>query len=149
DAGARIAMSRKMASALRGASDFVWVGNGESEHSERDQTFVFENRYLLSSAVTPERFSVEGLQAAIADTIDLLASPAGMMIKSILPRDPTGEIVNLLDQLTGGGQPAMQQGVWVSRDAKRTLLLLQTRASGSDLDAQQKAIGQIERAFSD
>lgn len=149
DAEARIAMSRNMAAALRGASDFVWVGNGESEHLERDQAFVFENRYLLSSAVTPERFSVEGLQAAIADTIDLLASPAGMMIKSILPRDPTGEIVNLLDQLTGGSQPATQQGVWVSRDAKRALLLLQTRASGSDLDAQQKAIVQIEQAFSE
>ncbi len=147
DADTRTGISRSMAETLRPSADFVWVGNGESEHAERDQVFVFENRYLLSSAVTPEHFSVEGLEAAIGDTIDLLASPAGMMIKSILPRDPTGEVVHLLDQLTGGNQPATHQGVWVSRDANRALLLLQTRASGSDLDAQQKAIAQVEQAF--
>ena len=147
DADTRVEVSRSMASTLRQSSDFVWVGNGQSEHAERDQAFVFENRYLLSSAVTPEHFSVAGLETAIADTIDLLASPAGMMIKSVLPRDPTGEIVHLLEQLTGGNQPASYQGVWVSRDANRALLLLQTRASGSDLDAQQNAIAQIRQAF--
>lgn len=147
DADTRTGISRSVAETLRTSADFVWVGNGESQHDERDQAFVFDNRYLLSSAVTPEHFSVEGLEAAIGDTIDLLASPAGMMIKSILPRDPTGEIVHLLDQLTGGNQPSTHQGVWVSRDANRALLLLQTRASGSDLDAQQKAIAQLEQAF--
>ncbi len=36
-----------------------------------------------------------GLGAAIRETIDNLASPAGLLFKSLLPRDPTGELLNV------------------------------------------------------
>jgi predicted exporter len=76
--------------------EFVSVQNGEAGSQDADRAFLFKHRYLLSPAISPERFTVAGLQAAIANSIDLLASPAGMMLKPMLARDPTGELIEML-----------------------------------------------------
>ena len=147
DAATRSRLSKQVAQRLRADPAFVAVNNGEPVSAERDRAFLFDNRYLLSPAVTPARFSVDGLHAALSDSIDLLASPAGLLVKSLLPRDPTGEMVQLLDQLGSGTRPRMADGAWASRDGARALMLLQTRASGSDTDAQQRAMAAIRQAF--
>lgn len=152
DPASRAAASGAMAGQLRGDQRFTTVSNGESGGMQRDQAFLFEHRYLLSPAVTPARFSVEGLRAALGDTLDLLASPAGLLTKSLLPRDPTGEIPLLLEEFSGDGssganRPNMAGGVWTSRDGKRALLLAQTVAPGSDTDAQEQAVDAVRAAF--
>ena len=147
DAPTRAKLSKQVAQVLRTNSAFVSVNNGEPVNAERDRAFLFSNRYLLSLAVTPARFSVDGLHAALSDSIDLLASPAGLAIKSLLPRDPSGEMVQLLDQLNSGSRPQMVDNAWASRDGMRALLLLQTRASGANTDAQQHAMTAIQQAF--
>ncbi len=147
DASTRARLSKQIAQRLRAEPAFVTVNNGEPVSAERDRAFLFDNRYLLSPAVTPARFSVDGLHAALSDSIDLLASPAGLLVKSLLPRDPTGEMVQLLDQLNSGTRPQMVDGAWASRDGARALMLMQTRASGSDTDAQQRAMAAIRQAF--
>ncbi len=147
DAPARAGLSKLIAQRLRADPAFVSVNNGEPVSAERDRAYLFNNRYLLSPSVTPERFSVEGLHSALSDSIDLLASPAGLLVKSLLPRDPTGEMVQLIDQLNSGSRPKMLDGAWTSRDGTRALLLMQTRASGSDTDAQQSAMNAIRQAF--
>ncbi|MHB1216012.1 MAG: MMPL family transporter [Thiobacillus sp.] len=147
DAPTRARLSKQIAQRLRADPAFVSVNNGEPVNTERDRAFLFDNRYLLSPAVTPERFSVDGLHAALGDSIDLLASSAGLLVKSILPRDPTGEMVQLLEQLNRGSQPNLVDGAWASRDGTRALMLMQTRAAGSDTDAQQHAMAAIQQAF--
>jgi predicted exporter len=147
DAPARARLSKEVAQRLRADPAFVSINNGEPVNTERDRAYLFNNRYLLSPAVTPERFSTEGLHAALSESIDLLASPAGLMAKSLLPRDPTGEMVQLLGQLGSGTQPQLTGGAWASRDGARALLLVQTRAAGSDTDAQQRAMASIRQAF--
>lgn len=147
DASTRARLSKHIAPRLRADPAFVTVNNGEPVSAERDRAFLFDHRYLLSPAVMPERFSVDGLHAALSDSIDLLASPAGLLVKSLLPRDPTGEMVQLLGQLNGGARPKMVDGAWASRDGARALMLLQTRASGSDIDAQQRAMAAIRQTF--
>jgi predicted exporter len=147
DAPTRARLSRQTAQRLRADPAFVTVNNGEPVNIERDRAFLFNNRYLLSPAVTPERFSVDGLHAGLSDSIDLLASPAGLLVKSMLPRDPTGEMVRLLDQLNSGSPPNLIDGAWASRDGARALMLLQTRAAGSDTDAQEQAMASIRQAF--
>jgi predicted exporter len=141
------ALSKQIAQTLRENSAFVSVNNGEPVTAERDQAYLFNNRYLLSPTVTPERFEVEGLHAAISDSIDLLASPAGLMVKSLLPRDPTGEMMQLLTQLNSGNRPQTVDNTWVSDDKSRALLLIQTKASGDNTDAQQVAMSAIQHAF--
>ena len=147
DAPTRARLSKQIAQRLRADPAFVSVNNGEPVSAERDRAFLFDNRYLLNPAVTPARFSVDGLHAALSDSIDLLASPAGLLVKSLLPRDPTGEMVQLLDQLNSGIHPKLVDGTWSSRNGARALMLMQTRASGADTDGQQRAMAAIRDAF--
>jgi len=146
-ASVRASQSKALAQQLRQSAAFVSVSNGEPVTAERDRAYLFNNRYLLSPAVTPALFGVAGLNRALGESIDLLASPAGLMVKSMLPQDPTGEMVQLLSQLNGNRQPAMLEGAWASPDGVRALLLVQTRASGADTDAQQVCMTAIQQAF--
>lgn len=147
DPTSQATLSKHIAHELRTNPAFVSVNNGEPVNAEQDRAFLFNNRYMLSSTVTPERFSVEGLSSAINDSIDLLTSPAGLMFKSLLPHDPTGEMMQLLGHLTHKSRPQMVDNTWVSRDGSRALLLLQTKASGDNTDAQQTAMSAIQQAF--
>jgi predicted exporter len=147
DAGARAQVSAATAGRLRRDRQFSSVNNGEPVTAERDREFLFQHRYLLSDSVTPARFSTSGLHAAIEDTIDDLASPAGLLLKSLLPNDPTGEMLHIIDQLQRTPSPATSDGVWVSPDGARALMVAQTAAGGSDTDAQGSAIEAIRAAF--
>ncbi|BDT69399.1 hypothetical protein os1_35890 [Comamonadaceae bacterium OS-1] len=150
DGPTRAALSKAVAQKLRGEPQFSSVSNGESVSLERDQAFLMAHRYQLSPAMVPAHFTVDGLRSALGDTLDLLASPAGLLVKSLLPRDPTGELPLLLDQLGRGGTgPRNADGVWASRDGTRALLLLQTRAAGSDTDGQQLVMDRIRAAFAE
>lgn len=141
--------SKQLAQRLRNEDGFSLVNNGDEESLARDQAFLLENRYLLSSAVTPGHFTPEGLHAALENSLQLLGSPAGMIIKRMIPRDPSGEMLHLLDGLSGKSQPPTHAGVWMSRDGQRTLLLAQTRAPGFDIDAQQQVIALIHADFAE
>ena len=149
NAETRAELSKLTAKRLRSNPAFITVNNGESIFAENDQAFLFNNRYLLSPTVNEERFTVQGLHDAINESITLLASPAGLMIKSILPHDPTGEMMQLLSQFNHQRQPETQDGVWVSKNGKRALMLIQTKALGSDTDAQQNAISSVMLAFNE
>jgi predicted exporter len=147
DAGTRSAVSARLAGALRAGPDFRDVNNGDAAQLERDRNFLFEHRYLLSATVTPERFTTAGLRAAIGDSLDALASPEGLLLKGLFTRDPTGEMLGIIDSLDSSHAPHTSAGVWSSRDGKRALLLLETRAAGSDTDAQQAACAALRKAF--
>ena len=147
DMAARAGVSKAMAGRLRADAALASVSNGEPVNAERDQRFLFENRYLLSPAVAPDHFTVDGLHAALAETIDLLASPAGMLAKPLLPRDPTGETVLLLERLAAGKRPRESDGVWISKSGAGALMLVQTRAAAVDTDGQQQAMQKIVAAF--
>ena len=147
DSAERAAASRGLRARLEKRPEFVSIQNGETGSLNADRDFLFAHRYLLSPAVTPERFTVDGLREAVANSIDLLASPAGMMLKPLLPRDPTGELVAMVSGFNTGAQPNARDGVWASRDGERAMLLIQTAALGSDTDGQERAIGLIRSEF--
>lgn len=147
DEASRAAISKKIARRLRSDPAFAAVNNGEPVTTERDRATLFNYRYLLSPAVTPERFSTDGLREALSESIDRLASPAGLLIKQLLPRDPTGEMLQLIEGMESSRQPRIIEGAWASQDGKTALLLLQTHAAGSDTDAQQHAMTAVRTAF--
>jgi predicted exporter len=147
DPAERARVSLAMAARLRTDRQFVSVNNGEPVERDRDQALLFSHRYLLSEAVSAERFTASGLHAAIQDSLDLLASPAGMLVKSLLPRDPTGEMLQIINQLGDEKQAAMVDGAWASKDGKRALLVVETRAAGSDTDGQELAVAAVRKAF--
>lgn len=149
DATQRAGLSRALQTRLAALPDFVSVQNGTQESLDVDRDLLLAHRYALSPAVSAERFTVDGLKAAISDSIDLLASPLGDLFKPFLTRDPTGELPALLGQLSLGAQPASSHGVWASRDGQRAMLLAQTRALGSDTDGQAAALALIEQTFAE
>lgn len=145
----RATLSRDLRGRLGKMPEFTSVQNGQSGSESADRDFLFKHRYLLSPGVRPERFTVDGLKDAISNSIDLLASPAGMMLKPLLTSDPTGELVAILSQLNAGAQPDSRAGVWASRDGERAMLLIQTHALGSDTDGQETAIQLIRQQFAE
>ena len=147
DEATRGQASAALAARLRALPEFVSVSNGDAASEQQDRAFVFQHRYQLSTAVTPERFSSDGLRSAIGDNLDLVASPAGLLAKSLFVTDPTGETLQVIEQFEGAVPPRRAAGVWSSRDGTRALLLARTRALGSDTDAQAQAIALIRTAF--
>lgn len=143
----RTELSVALAQRLRLDGQFVSVENGDPVSSERDREFLFQHRYVLSESVTPERFSAAGLRAAIQETIDGLSSPAGLLLKDLVSHDPTGEMLQIIDRSAGTPGPQVRDGAWVSADGERSLLVAQTRAAGSDTDAQERAIEAVRREF--
>jgi predicted exporter len=147
DAATRAQVSGELAARLRSQSAFVAVNNGDAAQLQRDRQFLFEHRYLLSPRVTPERFTVSGLHAAISDSLDALTSPEGLLLKPLFTRDPTSEMLGIVESLDVSHAPHTRAGVWSSPDGARALLLAQTHGAGSDTDAQQAACEALRHAF--
>ncbi len=142
-----VSISREMSRQLRLQQAFTLVNNGEAVDDEEKREFIYTHRYLLSPAVDAERFTSAGLHDAISESIALLASPAGLLVKPLLTRDPTGETVQLLNSFNHDAGPQIYDGVWVSPQGERAILLLQTQVEGSDIDGQQHAMAIIQTTF--
>jgi predicted exporter len=139
--------SKRLADALRADAAFLSVDNGMWSASPRDREILWRYRYLLSPDVAPERFSTAGLRRILEEDLELLASPAGILVSRTLAADPSGELLRALERLGGQAAIPTRHGVWFSADGKRVLLVAQTRAPGTDIDAQEQALGSIRSAF--
>ena len=146
DAPARARVAVELARRLRSDPAFLEVSDGDAQAFARTADFLLAHRYQLSDAVTPERFTAEGLHRAIGDTLDSLASPEGLLAKPLFASDPTGETLHILDGLDSP-RIATLDGVWSSRDGRRSLLIAETSAPGSDTDGQEQACAAIRGAF--
>jgi predicted exporter len=140
-------LSKNMAAQLRTSPELVAVNNGEQVGLEKDFDLLWNNRYLLSDAVTPQRFTPAGLKESLSGYLDLLGSPMGGMAQRVMPKDPSGELIHLLEQLQGQSHPAMQDDVWFSSDGTRAMLLAHTKGAGNDIDAQERAVLAVRGAF--
>ena len=140
-------LSKKMAATLRTSPELVAVNNGEQVGMEKDFDLLWRNRYLLSDAVTPEHFTAEGFRESLSRYLDLLGTPMSGMAQRVLPEDPSGELIHLLEQLGGQAHPSLQDDVWFSHDGTRAMLLAHTKGAGNDLDAQERAVLAIQAAF--
>lgn len=149
DEAALAKASRELARRLDASGAFGTVTNGEPERFAPDRDRLFALRYALSPGVRPERFSIEGLRAALQEELELLASPLGLLSRRTLAADPTGELRHLASPLTGTAGPALRQGVWMAADGSRALLAAETRAPGFDLDAQEQAAALVRRLFAE
>ena len=143
----RAEASRALGTALRASGRFEQVHNGGNEGYEQIGRWLFEHRYLLSPGVTPQRFTPAGLREGIADTLSLLGTPAGNALKPLLDRDPTGETQRIGEALIPTTAPRNDDGVWVSRDGQRAVLLANVAAAGADLDGQAAALEVLRGSF--
>lgn len=140
---ARAGISRSMAAALKQTGEFASIDNGEGGVGAADQDYIWRNRYLLVTA----DLSPAGLKRSLEEDLSLLASGLEPLLKDSIGSDPTGETLRIVRELSRQGDRHLRNGVWVSADGSRTLLLAQTRAMGFDIDAQERALEQIRSAF--
>jgi hypothetical protein len=84
--------SQQVAATLRADQRFAFVANGDPSMFVAERDRLFDARYLLSAQVTPQRFSVEGLRAALTSSRHCCAR-RGTLIKPTATRDLTGELL--------------------------------------------------------
>ena len=139
------ALSQRLAGALRQDTRYTQVLNGSFDIGSLDERLL-PYRYLLSPTLDAQAMDAPFLRDALEQRLDDLSSPAATLLKGLLPRDPTLEVLKLAERWTPPKSPDVREGVWFSpRD--EALLLVQTRAPGFDPDAQAAAIDGIQRAF--
>ena len=139
--------SRQLAQWLRTNAAFDGAVNADAASREKDFAWLMAHRYVLSDQITPDRFSNAGLLNAITAGANALATPEGLALKAIFPRDPTGELVHTLSSLSSSEQPHTEAGVLASADGSRALLMTLTNASGSDTDAMERLLADIHQEF--
>jgi predicted exporter len=139
------AQSRQLANQLRGNEHFEWVLNGDSPMALEDlPDNLLPYRYLLAP-VAPEQLQADGLRLALEERLADLASPVGGQLEPLLPRDPTLQLLSLLEQQPR--TPPVIEGVWFTEQADQALLLLQTHSAGFDPSGQQQAVDAVQAAF--
>lgn len=147
DARTLVDASRALARRLDSTHLFGLVANGDPARAVKEAEFLFAYRYMLSPGIVPHRFTAEGLREALIQELELLASPFGMLSGRTLASDPTGEMRRVAALLGSPGAASAHQGVWISADGKRALLVAATQAAGFDLDAQDRAAAAVREAF--
>lgn len=143
----RAQLSHVLASHLRKDSGFLIVRNGEPDTDASGNKLLFDYRYLLSPNVNTVRFTPNGLQTAISDTIDTLNSPLGDVVKKTFLHDPTGEMLDILGEFDGQNTIPEIGGAWSSQDGHRAILIAQSKAGGGNTDALQTNVQSIQTDY--
>jgi predicted exporter len=139
--------NKLLAANLRGSELFSRVLNGEHDLNEADRDLIFKNRYLVAPLDVAHRFSVAGLRQSLQERLRGLASSTALFEKSFLTRDPVGASKIFIDQLLDNQSesgPLRIDNVWMSRDRKRSLLILEMRSDAFDIEGQAAALKQLE-----
>jgi len=143
----RARASSHLTQSLRGSPLFARVENGTVSQTDDSHKALFKYRYLLSSKISAESFSVDGLKQTLQQRLGELGSPLSLFQRQLLPSDPTGEFLQLIQSWRGEGQRKRSHGVWSSPDGDRALLIAETSGAGFDLEAQHRAVQEIKASF--
>lgn len=151
EARARAAASDALVAALEGTPNVASLHNGRLDPDDPALEFLIEHRYLLSPRVDAGHFSEDRLRDHLEARRADLSSAVPELPRELIPRDPTAETRVVLERLaaTGGRATTGAQGVWITPDGERALLVLRSAAAGQDLDAQAALIERTRAAFAD
>ncbi len=147
DADLLAGASKQLAAWMRESGAFHYVGNGEQAWTKEERERLFQNRYVLSPSVQASTFSRDHLRDSLELRLNDLTSPLSPMVKELIPADPTGEFMKILQAWMTWTAPKRHQRVWFSSDLRRALLLAETQAAGFDTESQEQLQGQIREAF--
>jgi predicted exporter len=145
DADALADHSRALADALREQPLLRRVANGDDAETAIDDALL-PYRYLLSPTLDTARFDEEFLRQSLQDRLQDLGSPAAMLVEPWIARDPTLEMLQLAELWRPATEPERHDGVWLSADGTRALLLVETAEGGFDPEAQRAGIAAIRGA---
>ncbi len=139
------ALSRGLVKALLHDPRYSQVLNGNFDLAALDPQLL-PYRYLLSPTLDTQALDEAYLGDQLQQRLDDLSSPAATLLKGLLPRDPTLEMLKLAERWAPATSPELRDGVWFT-PRHEALLLVQTVAAGFDPGAQAQAIDGIQQAF--
>jgi predicted exporter len=140
------AVSRELAAALAGNAEFQLVANGETSLDSVAEDLL-PYRYLLTSTFDERPLNASYLREQLVARARDLSSPAAAFLEPILPRDPTLELLKLVEHWQPSQEPHREYDVWFDRAGKSALLIVETSAPAFDPDRQQRAIEAMQQAF--
>lgn len=149
----RVATSRALVDQLQATGAFTRVENQPSASDLLGpDSLLLDYRYLLDPRPADQVYTVSALQQALRQRLDELTSYGGNLAEQQLRGDPTAAVQTLMAKLARGDTSSGAGGwgeVWQSTDKNTALLLLETQASGTELDLQESNLNMIRGAFSD
>ena len=138
--------SQELAAALRTDPAFRLIANGENRlDSVPDALLPY--RYLLSPTLDHEHLDATWLRAELTARERDLASPAASLLEPILPRDPTLEILKLVQAWQPSQEPHQIDDVWFDARSQAALLVVETAAPAFDPEAQRTALARLQAHF--
>jgi predicted exporter len=138
--------SRAFAESLQSNPHFRVVTNGEmSLESVPEELLAY--RYLLSPTLDSRPLDAKYLHEELIARARDLSSPAGAFLEPWLPRDPTLELLKVLQRWQPMQEPNRLFDVWFDREGRRALLLAQTQAAAFDPDQQRLALAELDKAL--
>jgi len=139
-------ISRELVTQLQDSPEFRLVTNGEfTLDSVPDELLPY--RFLLSPTLDTQRFDAPYLHSELLARARDLASPAGSFLEPWLPRDPTLEMLKLLQRWQPMQEPRREYDVWFDRSGRRALLVAETQAPAFDPDRQRAALDELQHAL--
>jgi predicted exporter len=139
-------ISSALVASLKGSSSFRMVTNGAVALDAIPEELL-PYRFLLSSTLDGQALDADFLHRQLQLRAQDLASPAGAFLEELLPRDPTLELLNVLNGWQPRQQPARQYDVWFDRAGQQALLVVETLAGAFDSDRQRQALEELHSAF--
>jgi predicted exporter len=140
------AASQKLSAALRADPGFGFVSNGE-QRLDMVPDALLPYRYLLSTTLDTDHLDAAYLRDQLQQREQDLASPAATLLTPLLPRDPTLELVKVLESWEPAQQAQQLFDVWFNPAGNAALMIVQTRGAGFDPASQKLAIDALRRHF--
>jgi predicted exporter len=140
------ATSQKLSAALRSDPAFGFVSNGE-QRLDMVPDALLPYRYLLSSTLDTQPLDTDYLRDQLQQREQDLASPAATLLTPLLPRDPTLELLKVLEAWEPAQQAQQLFDVWFNKEGDAALMIVQTRVAGFDPNGQKVAIEGLRRHF--
>ncbi len=145
-------VNKKLANYLRKksrqkGSHIEEVLNGEAKFSKVHKEFLLRYHWLLNPKLSVETFSSSYIRKKLKATLEELRSPVPLIDKSIFIQDPVGSTKDVLKSWANQARPNKFRGVWFSKDKTKSLIFIQSKASGVDINYNQVLINNIQADF--
>jgi len=140
DESERIETGRRMRQALSGEPAFSNVFNGEVDLDGLSVPEPIRSYYPLMADIN---YSPQALRQALISRLVDLSFGGGRPLRELVVRDPYFVTFDLLRRLVPGGSDGSP---WLAEDGS-AVIAAQTRAPGTDLTAQAKALEVIQNSF--
>src|SRR5215471_12645681 len=137
-------VSRALVESLSASKEFRWIANGDVPlESFPDDLLPY--RFLLSPTLDSRKLDADYLRDELAKRARDVSSPAGLVLEPLLPRDPTLEVLALLQRWQPSQEPRREFDVWFDGNGRRALLIAETVAPAFDPGGQRAAIADLEQ----